>query len=86
MGIGDVIERFALLVLECLHGTYRVGECAALLNVNPRTMRRWMYRGLVDYLRLPGGERRIPRDELLTIFGHSTESSGVSNGGPKRSR
>ena len=66
--------------------TYRVGEFAALLDVNPRTVRRWMSRGLVAYVRLPGGERRIPRDELTAIFCRSTERSAADNGPLKRSR
>ena len=65
---------------------YRVGEFAALLNVHPRTVRRWITRGLVTYVRLPGGERRIPRDEFTAIFRRSTESSAADNGTPKCSR
>ena len=48
--------------------TYRGGGFAALLNVNPCTVRRWISRGLVAYVRLPGGEHRIPRDALTAIF------------------
>ena len=66
--------------------TYRVGEFAALLDVNPRTVRRWISRGLVAYVRLPGGEHRIPRDELTAIFFRSTENSAADNGTPKCSR
>jgi excisionase family DNA binding protein len=46
---------------------YRVGEFATLLDVNPRTVRRWMTRGLLSYVQLPGGERRIPCEELESI-------------------
>jgi excisionase family DNA binding protein len=49
---------------------YRVGEFASLLDVNPRTVRRWMTRGLLSYAQLPGGERRIPYEELESIVSH----------------
>ena len=48
--------------------TFRVGDFAALLDVNPRTVRRWIDRGLLSYVQLPGGERRIPRDEAAAIL------------------
>ncbi|MAF52346.1 MAG: helix-turn-helix domain-containing protein [SAR202 cluster bacterium] len=47
---------------------YRVGEFANLLDVNPRTVRRWMTSGLLSFVRLPGGERRVPHDELHAVL------------------
>ena len=43
---------------------FRVGEVAAELGVHPRTVRRWLSQGRLPYVRLPGGERRIPRDVI----------------------
>jgi excisionase family DNA binding protein len=40
-------------------------EAAALLNVSPRTVINWINRDLVAYVRLPGGDYRIPVGALL---------------------
>lgn len=47
---------------------YRTGKAASLIDVHPRTLRRWMDRGLLGYVQLPSGERRIPADELDAIL------------------
>ncbi len=54
---------------------YRVGEFAAILQVDPRTVRRWLSNGLVACIRLPSGERRIPRLELDAILGQPTSEA-----------
>jgi excisionase family DNA binding protein len=41
-------------------------EAAALLNVSKRTVVNWIHRDLVPYVRLPGGEYRIPLGALLS--------------------
>ena len=56
---------------------YRVGEFASLLDVNPRTVRRWMARGLLSYAQLPGGERRIPCSELESVIQHHPRSQSA---------
>jgi excisionase family DNA binding protein len=53
----------------------RVGEFAAILQVNPRTVRRWLANGLVTCVRLPGGERRIPSVELDAILGQAARQA-----------
>ena len=45
-----------------------MGEFATLLGVNPRTVRRWLALGLLPYVQLPGGVRRIPYNELKSIL------------------
>lgn len=42
-----------------------VSEAAALLNVNERTIRRWIDAETVPYLKLPSGSYRIPQGALL---------------------
>jgi len=42
-----------------------VSEAAALLNVNERTVRRWIDAESIPYLKLPGGSYRIPQGALL---------------------
>ncbi|MDP6420400.1 MAG: helix-turn-helix domain-containing protein [SAR202 cluster bacterium] len=58
--------------------TYRTGKFASLIGVHPCTIRRWMDRGLLDYVRLPGGERRIPESELNAII-QGGDSSSTTN-------
>jgi excisionase family DNA binding protein len=42
-----------------------VSEAAALLNVNVRTVRRWIDAKSIPYLELPDGSYRIPQSALL---------------------
>jgi excisionase family DNA binding protein len=43
-----------------------VSEAASLLNVNERTIRRWIEDESIPYLKLPGaGSYRIPQGALL---------------------
>lgn len=42
-----------------------VSEAAALLNVNERTVRRWIDAESIPYLELPSGSYRIPQGALL---------------------
>ena len=62
----------------------RVGEFAAILRVNPRTVRRWLSNGLVTFVRLPSGERRIPGLELDVIIGQTTRESYSKSQGTGR--
>jgi len=42
-----------------------VSEAATLLNVNERTIRRWIDAESIPYLELPGGSYRIPQGALI---------------------
>ena len=42
-----------------------MSEAATLLNVNERTIRRWIDAEWIPYLELPGGSYRIPQGALL---------------------
>jgi putative resolvase len=50
-------------------GYLRVGEVAALLGVNPRTVRRWLTWHQLAFYTTPGGERRVPKSEVERILG-----------------
>ena len=47
----------------------RVGQVAALLGVNPRTVRRWLTLRQLAFFTTPGGERRVPMSEVERILG-----------------
>ena len=53
--------------MECF---LRIGQAAAILGVNPRTVRRWLTLSQVAFYTTPGGERRIPTSEVERILGH----------------
>lgn len=36
-----------------------ITEAADLLEVDPRTVKRWMDQGILPYIKLPSGTRRI---------------------------
>jgi excisionase family DNA binding protein len=44
-------------------------EVAALLRVNPRTVRRWMDEGLLEHTHTKRGIR-IPREEVVRVYRH----------------
>ena len=44
-----------------------VQEAAQLLGVTPLTVRRYIYRGLLDSQRTPGGQHRIALDDLTFL-------------------
>lgn len=47
---------------------YTLGEAAALLRVDTRTLGRWCNEGLVSHIRLPTGHKRIPESALRAMF------------------
>ena len=47
---------------------YRRSEFARALGVSETTVKRWLDRGQIAFVRLPGGERRIPESELERIL------------------
>ena len=53
-----------------------VGEAAALLNVNERTVRRWIDAESIPYLELPGGSYRIPQGALLASLRGNYDLAG----------
>ena len=56
-----------------------IREAADQLNVNPRTINRWIHKGKLNAVKLPGragGEFRISPSELDHLLGDSPE--GVS--------
>jgi putative resolvase len=52
-----------------------IGEAAALANVNPQTIRRYMESGLVEGLTTPGGHRRVNLASVADAFGVSLPES-----------
>ena len=46
----------------------RVGEVATLLGVHPKTVRRWLKADQLPWVRLPGGERRVPSDAVQRVL------------------
>ncbi|KXA93243.1 resolvase [candidate division MSBL1 archaeon SCGC-AAA259E17] len=49
--------------------TYSTGEFAKELGVHIQTVKKWCREGEIDYVRTPGGKRRIPHRELLRLSG-----------------
>ena len=47
---------------------FRRGEFARALGVSETTVNRWLADGKIAFVRLPGGERRIPATELQRIL------------------
>jgi len=54
----------------------RIAEFAYLLGVSPSTVRRWLTRGLLPCIRLPGGERRVHQYQLEAILRCQPNSAG----------
>jgi excisionase family DNA binding protein len=51
---------------------YTIREAASRLNVNPRTINRWIHKGELQAIKLPGragGEFRIPANEVEKLLG-----------------
>jgi excisionase family DNA binding protein len=60
----------------------RVGEAAALLGVDPDTLRDWATQGRVAFIRTPGGHRRFRRSDLdlfITMHVQETKPSAVAS-------
>lgn len=47
---------------------WRISEVARELDVHPKTIRRWLDRGLIPYVRLPSGERRVRTDRVELLL------------------
>jgi putative resolvase len=48
--------------------TYLLPTAAAILNVHPRTLKRWHKQGLLRLIELPGGHFRVPGDEITRLL------------------
>jgi excisionase family DNA binding protein len=66
------------------HTLLRVGQAAAELGVHPKTVRRWLKAGRLRYVRLPGGERRIPRRALDAVLSAQEEPLTIGRPGGGR--
>jgi len=47
---------------------YRLPFAANLLKVHPRTLKRWHQAGLIQLVELPGGQFRVPGEEITRIM------------------
>ena len=48
--------------------TYRLPSAAAILNVHPRTLKRWYHDGKIRLIELPGGQFRVPGAEINRLL------------------
>ena len=48
---------------------YTIKEAAALLRVDPMTVRRWWKEGKVSVIRILGNKPRITQDEMNRLLG-----------------
>lgn len=55
--------------------TYRLTEAAAILKVHPRTLKRWQRAGQIRLIELPGGQFRVPGEEVLRLLNTSALES-----------
>jgi excisionase family DNA binding protein len=53
-----------------------VTQAASLLSVSDRTIRRWIEAERIPFLRLPGGEYRIPQGALLASLSGTYDLAG----------
>jgi len=58
--------------------SYRIGEAAEMLGVRVETLRRWDREGALRTTRTPGGQRRVPADELARLLSERTERTLVT--------
>jgi molybdopterin-binding protein len=59
---------------------YRIGEAARVLGVRVETVRRWERDGRLRTTRSPGGQRRVPAEEVARVLEErrSRRASGSS--------
>jgi excisionase family DNA binding protein len=48
--------------------TYKLPEAAAILSVHPRTLKRWGRAGAIRLIALPGGQFRVPVEEVERLL------------------
>ena len=44
------------------------GEVAAIFRVDPKTVSRWCLSGQMNYIKTPGGHRRILKSEVKRVM------------------
>jgi molybdopterin-binding protein len=59
--------------------TYRIGEAAAMLGVRVETLRRWEREGRLATARTPGGQRRVPAEEVARLLVEGRERAKVTS-------
>ena len=47
---------------------YTTGEVAKLLNVDITTVWYWIKKGKINYIKMPGGQHKIPKREVERIL------------------
>ena len=47
---------------------YKISEVTKMLRISRSTLYRWMDQGLISYIELPNGQRRITKSEVDKIF------------------
>jgi excisionase family DNA binding protein len=55
----------------------KVSAVAEMLNVSPRTVLKWIEQERVPYVKLPGGEYRLPLQALLSSLGGTYDLAGA---------
>jgi excisionase family DNA binding protein len=74
--IGRRFEEEAMPTTAARPQLLTVAEAAALLNVNDRTIRRWIEAEAIPYLELPSGAYRIPQGALLASLRGNYDLAG----------
>ncbi|MGQ4876371.1 MAG: IS607 family transposase, partial [Promethearchaeia archaeon] len=67
---------------------YSIGDAAAMLGVSTRTLRRWENAGKIKCIRMVGGYRRFPMQEIMRIMGSGEgirKNNGDANADDKKS-
>lgn len=57
---------------------YRIGEAAAALGVRVETLRRWEREGSLRTTRTPGGQRRVPAEEVARLLAERVAQTPIS--------
>ena len=55
----------------------RIREVAAEFGVHPKTVRRRLATGKLRYMRLPGGERRVPHGDGAAVLRRTLTDPGA---------
>lgn len=64
--------------------TYRIGEAARTLGVRVETVRRWERAGRIRTVRTPGGQRRVPAEEIARLLASRGEGERREDIGARR--
>jgi excisionase family DNA binding protein len=58
------------------HEWYRVGQVARRFDVSDKAVRRWLRAGRLPYVRLLGGQLRIPAAAVEALVGDGQQQVG----------